>query len=130
MLDHWIVEADDLDMRYHTLAESPNDAVTNWFEDLDEEEINLNGGLFIYDNDDTEEHLMSIAFAAIRRKLISNGAFYKIINNIGLDVDNPTYELLKANKGTQGIFRETESGFFRKIKEESDEDAEDEWNNF
>jgi hypothetical protein len=130
MLDHWIVEADDLDARYHTLAEDPNQAVTHWFADLDEEEINLSGGLVVYDNDNTEEHIASIAFAAIRRKLISNASFYKVLNDIGLDIDNPTYELLKANKGTRGIFQRTESGLFRKIEEERDKDAEDEWNTF
>ena len=130
MLDHWIVEADNLEMRYHTLAENPNQAVTHWFADLEEEEINLSGGLVVYDNDNTEEHIASIAFAAIRRKLISNGAFYKVLNDIGLDIDDDTCELLRANKGTQGIFRRTKSGLFRKIEEERDEDAADEWNTF
>jgi len=130
MLDHWIVEADDLDARYHTLAENPNQAVTHWFADLQEEEINLGGGLVVYDNDKTEEYIASIAFAAIRRNLISNRAFYKVLNDKGLDIDNDTCELLRANKGKQGIFRPTKSGFFRKIEEEWEDDTEDEWNNW
>jgi len=121
MVDHWIVEADGLEARYHTLASNPDQAVTNWFEDLEDEEINMSAGLFVYDADETEEYIMSIAFAAIRRKLISNKTFYKVLNDIGLDIDSPTYELLKANKGTEGLFRQTKNGFFRKPSEE-------EWN--
>jgi hypothetical protein len=128
-MEHWIVEADELDMRYHTLAEGPDQAITNWFADLREEEININGGLIVYDNDNTEEYISSIAFAAIRRRLISNKAFYKVLNDIGIDVDDDTYLLLKANKGTQGVFRRTESGLFQKIEEEREKD-EDEWNNW
>ena len=129
MVEHWIVEADGLEMRYHTHAEGPNQAITNWFADLREEEISLDGGLVVYDNNHTEEYISAIAFAAIRRKLISNGAFYKVLNDAGMDIDEPTYELLKANKGNLGVLRRTENGLFQKIQEEREAD-EDEWNNW
>jgi hypothetical protein len=136
MIDHWIVEADALDLIYHTLAEDPDQAITHWFADLQKEEIDISGGLIISDGDDTEEHLRSIAFEALRRKLISNSSFYKVVNDRGIDIDSATCDLLRANKGEPGIFRMTDKGYFRKTAErqqqefEGFDDDDDEWNNW
>ena len=127
MIDHWIVEADTLNLRYHTLAENPEQAISNWFEDLESEEIPMEGGLIVSDADDTEEHLRSIAFEALRRNLISNSTFYKVVNDRGIDVDNTTCELLRKNKGVRGVFQEIENGFFRKFEEEEEDDEWNDW---